>query len=353
MKTYVDQNLPSPIGVNMARNRAHPSSTVFRQIARRTNQLLINRQAYLGSLFVPLEAPYSSINGLSAMRLKFRSGVGPGLKFVCEVLMDGQRPHQASTAAFLSYDLTEVGVATTTKTFFRHDNISVGSTVTPSHLWRDVVKFDITAKTEYEFAMIPFQNAMVQSACAYLECVPAVDDTVDGAVDEGTIGQVGSPILAAEVQDLLEAHVDLLRYNHGGYLMYYQAKPGAHITTTSTSYVNLLDTALGTGGMGANSPGYVIDLQHRNLLGSAEIPVRLSVRAEQDGAENRGEVALFETGTPGSPAINVTGIGTIGWYTATGTLAASDLKYDLMAQLTAASATAVDVTAAMLEIYYP
>lgn len=348
---FSDPTLPRPIAINGARNRRYPAAELFRTLAHRTNAIVTNRSLYCGSFSYNRNADdNAAIELIEATR--FRSGWGPELEFVVDIWTDASRPKLDANSASVDLFVIENNVLTHTDKATRNDRRDPTGLIKPPDLQRFRGVYSIAKNADIELQVgFPAETGLAYGVM-YVQSGVFLNDAVFGeGVREAEIGQVGEPIRAEQMRNLLRMHRTLLRRNNGGVIAHWVGKPHSPPNTTSTTYVNVMDTAFGTGSMSANSPGFTVDLLYRNLLGASQVPVRLNVYGEQ--SDGFGEVALFETGTPGSPAISVSGIGARNWYSATGLLNPLKLKYDPLMRLTSASANDLEVWCMTLEVFYP
>jgi hypothetical protein len=131
-----------------------------------------------------------------------------------------------------------------------------------------------------------------------------------------------------------------IRYAAGGRAPYMDG------SIAINTYRNLFDTTVG-GNAAVNSPGFHAQELYHNSVAEAEVNMKLAVRAEANPfsgpAAQNGVRVIDGVGN----FIEVTGIGALAWYTATGTMPAS-AAYKVDVQAKAAILDRVNVYAVSL-----
>ena len=150
--------------------------------------------------------------------------------------------------------------------------------------------------------------------------------TISEAVDYYSATNIvaDAPIFDSTREVMLGGLGAMYRQN-GGLVVNWANGNGAAETRTSATHANIVDGA-STGTPTAATPGYSCDLRYRNSSSRTGVPVELAVYGSIPAGS--GTVKVIDTG--GTTHLTATvNSATPGWFTATGTITASDLKFDL------------------------
>lgn len=150
--------------------------------------------------------------------------------------------------------------------------------------------------------------------------------TISEAVDYYSATNIvaDAPIFDSTREVMLGGLGAMYRQN-GGLVVNWANGNGAAETRTSATHANIVDGA-STGTPTAATPGYSCDLRYRNSSSRTSVPVELAVYGSIPAGS--GTVKVIDTG--GTTHLTATVNSAVaGWFTATGTITASDLKFDL------------------------
>lgn len=150
--------------------------------------------------------------------------------------------------------------------------------------------------------------------------------TISEAVDYYSATNIvaDAPIFDSTREVMLGGLGAMYRQN-GGLVVNWANGDGAAATRTSATAANLVDGA-STGSATTATPGYSCDLRYRNSSSRTSVPVELAVYGSIPAGS--GTVKVIDTG--GTTHLTATVNSAVaGWFTATGTITASDLKFDL------------------------
>ena len=340
----VSLEYPSPVNwARWTRNGMIPTAHFFRWCVREfSNVAQLRKQLVFSHTqdFASIETAESSTH--TRWRFRFRSGYASH-RLVFAMLL-GLEDHATATDPYCYWALTEVGVGTTNSTEMRYGQSSGGPDDTPDEWMWTSVSMDISPNTEYECVLqtVDYSRPV---ACGVWErgALTGLDDTLTGAVDP-TKFALGQPILDDDMAELGEASRYLWKQNGSQLFTWSAEDTGATAvpTSTSTSYVNMFDS---TSTPGATTVGVNIQTTYHNTDTETDLPVEFAVYAEYDSAfAGTGSIKISD----GTNEIEITGISTPAWYTATGTIPAALAKFDLMGKMADASGTATKLWAAQL-----
>ena len=340
----VSINYPAP--VNWARWFRN-GKAVTAQGHRWINLILANVAQYRKKLVFSHTQDFASIGTAESStrtrwRFSFRSGnAAHKLEFA---MLLGLEDHASAADPYCYWDLTEVGVGTTSGPKFRYGQFSASPDDTPDEFMWTSQTVDILPETHYDVELNTNDYSR-PVACLVFErgALTGLDDTDTGAVNP-TVPALGMPILDDEAQAQLDAGTRL--WNHSGSQLFALSGENlsstAEFSTTSTSFRNIYDNSTISS---AITVGHTVQATYHNADSEATVPVEFFVYAEHTSAfATTGEVKL----TDGTTSLTITGITTEGWYSITGAIPAALAKWDVRIKMSGASGTATKLWAASL-----
>ncbi len=135
-----------------------------------------------------------------------------------------------------------------------------------------------------------------------------------------------APIFDATREKILGGLGAMYRQN-GALQVNWANGDGSALTRSSATAINVVNNS-STGTPTTATPGYSCDLRYRNSSSRAGVPVELAVY----GSIPAGSGTVRVIDTAGTTHLTATvNSATPGWFTATGTITASDLKFDFQA----------------------
>jgi hypothetical protein len=333
MSTFdVDRAFPSFVNERRwCRNGQAPDGRFVKQAAEAINHNVAYRRKVLAYHYASWANLPAGIAGTN-QTCHFGFHAGYGAEEVRAFLVLAKPDGGTDPYVTLSVKDGFSGGSTTTSTDEVHyGDIDAGaSDVADEMYWGAHLKVAVSENTDYRCWLNRVDNARIASA-AFVEwgTIP-VDDSNGGTVDP-QLG-VDHPITDAETGALVQASSDLWRKN-GAHIFNFipEAPERAPSANAGGSYANLFDSTVTT--VDANSPGHRIALQYHNSASATTVPVKMAVYARRTagaGVTSFNKVRC----TDGTNHIEITGINDTAntWYTATGTLPATDdLKVDIHA----------------------
>jgi hypothetical protein len=258
----------------------------------------------------------------------------------------------AAVDPYVTVNVTPDGSPPTSSEDFHFSAYSSSATIVPSECAGGAIApLAIDENTWHEIVVVAVDYARPLSFMIY-EIGETPATAANGVGVDAQVG-VGSPILDDQHDDWATSAVNLWQKNSAQLISWanYPETGGAGPPTRSASatYRNILDSSSTT--VSAATPGFVLDLAyHQRVTPSATVPVVLAVYAEKTagvGTAANNKVRL----TDGTNSIEVTGINTAGWYTATGSMAATDgVKWDAQARTSTVADGGADDTIAIYAV---
>lgn len=168
-------------------------------------------------------------------------------------------------------------------------------------------------------------RAMDHARLLTLTCYEISDDDEASTEPEGyRLGELGvatgSPILVGQRAIIAQGATDAWR-NNGAHLLNW-GNDGASIARTSATYANPIGT---TTTVTSSTFGWNIETTAHNTVSQAGVPVIFAVYGETTG----GATGKARIANSSGMLVEITGIGSLGWYTALGTVPAGTTKVDL------------------------
>lgn len=304
-----------------ARNGMYPATSFYGRLQQAHNHLVgfrhktvFQRQWRLGN------KTYSGAASTNLARFRWRTGYGAeyvrivGLQCVANTSTGDPRTE---------LELVNVTDAVTTTAGPWQGYIDTASTDDAPSTWR--IFTDTIAVTAGKVYTATFKT--------YDSCRPMAllvmeigGGTITEAVNYYSAANMVSdaPILDATREKILGGLGAMYRQN-GGLVVNWARDDGSARTRSSATAANLVDGTT-TGTPTAATYGYSCDLRYRNSSSRTGIPVELAVYGSIPAGS--GTVKVIDTG--GTTHLTATvNSATPGWFTATGTITASDLKFDL------------------------
>lgn len=298
-KFSVSRNLPAIIPHSRVRNDLIPDWRDAYFVARQSNFALAHARKHVFSA----SGGTSSTGTYTQWWFAFRSGeaseTSGSLQLVVSVLA---RPPTTRTAG-------------TAWTFYYNDG--GGETAAPTQYFRSwsgslnmeewslkEIRVDIDADTEYECRIRATGNIILVSAMAYEAHGDTVDTTDSVVCDLEAIAD-GNPIYDATLATLNTAPHALWRHN-GAHLCSLATPVNQRWSTTSTSYVNVLDTSASTT-VTATTPGVNFQVRYHNPYHSANVTTVFKVFAADSA--NGGAVLAADSGGGIATLINFASTG--------------------------------------------
>jgi hypothetical protein len=314
---FISRNLPrftSP--GTFARNTVSPQATAWQHIAGKLGHALRWRRKQLFAWNGT--TTWLGKGGATRERWRFRARTGT-LAGKIAVRMHIALVDGTGTDPYVEIVGTPVGGGTTvTLTLHAGAGSTVANDVTAEGYF-GYLAADCSPECAYEFTATEHGSARLVSACVFEESLlPQTDNGYPEAR-----WTVGSPISDLHRQQQLAVATVAYKLNSAHLFCWavnqYTA-PKTNATTTTKNIISNDST------VSAATPGFYVNLVYCNTVAQTEVPVEFAVYAKQVGGTS-GTVHLLNSA--GSASISITGITTEGWYTATGTLPATEAKYDV------------------------
>ena len=154
-----------------------------------------------------------------------------------------------------------------------------------------------------------------------VSCYEVSTNTVsDIRLNQGDISD-GSPILDSQRQVPAE-NIGFCYLDNATHLVNFTAPSFSTSSRLFNTYANIFDQTLTS--VTANTPGFKLETTYHNSVARSTVAVKMAVYASCSSGSGKVRFA-DSSGT----LIEVTGITTLGWYTATGTFPAGTTKADL------------------------
>lgn len=322
---YISPVVPRPISPNLlARNSTAVQAITWQAIAARLAHALKWRRKQLWRSGQSTQWLGKGVSTRVRWRGRARTGtlcaqVAVRLQIA---LLDTTSGDPKVTIAF-----TAVGGGTSpTLTVHAGSGSTVASDVT-SESWIGVVKATVDASKAYTIDFTEVGNCRLISASVY----EIANETLTSNGYPLMRFGVGGPIYDADRETMLTAATAAWKANGAVLFDWSVQLDSAPRTSSSTVNVNVVDISVLT--VSVASPGIYVNLEHCNTVSQATVPVEFAVRAQVVGA-GLGTVAVFDSAGAVVSTLSVSVTTTLGWYTVTGFLPATEAKYDVRAKVT-------------------
>ena len=300
-----------------ARNGLPASAALMRQIGEQTDHILAYRRKAVMMKGVPVTAITAGASG-GKKRFCYHVHTGEGASAL-EAVFVIMPAASSATQPSIYFDATDTTPTTTTSA--KSYTSQINTSDVPSNIVIGRQSLAVVGDEDYYGFVWASDYARIMSCLIYeVGTVPVT--SASGGVDPRYA--VGGPILSSDTRAVLRELTYVWQRNAGPIIQWScDDVDSSGVAVTATIYANILD---GTTAVSASSIGSTVNLQYHNTRSQTQVPVRLWVYA---GTIASGSVRV----TDGSHSIEVTGITTTGWYSATGTLPAADnVKYDIQAK---------------------
>ena len=304
-----------------ARNGMYPATSFYGRLQHAHNHLVgyrhktvFQRQWRLGN------KTYSGASSTNLARFRFRTGYGAAyLRIVMLQCVANTSTGDPRT----EIELVNVTDAVTTTAGPWQGFIDTTSTGDEPSTWRIVTDTIAVTPAKVYTATIKTYDSCRPMSILVMEIGSG---TITEAVDFYSATNVVSdaPIFDATRETILGGLGSMYRQN-GALQINWANGNGAALTRSSATPVNVVNNS-STGTPTAATPGYSCDLRYRNSSSRTGVPVELAVY----GSIPAGSGTVRVIDTAGTTHLTATvNSATPGWFTATGTITASDLKFDL------------------------
>lgn len=201
----------------------------------------------------------------------------------------------------------------------------------------DIFYDGLSSDTEYVLTLGSVNGVILGFASVAEVSAGEVDDTVTGVCNPGAFVDEG-PIYDAAVQDLVDAANGHWKHS-GSHLLSWCCDYGvasAPTAVTSATFTNAID-ASGTS-VSTSSAGWYLQLANKTTASRTTVPVKVAFSYLVSGTCNY-DIRL----TDGTNSVTISGITATpsgsGWNVTTGTLPASNAKYDVQVRRNSGSGT--------------
>ena len=304
-----------------ARNGMYPATSFYGRLQHAHNHLVgyrhktvFQRQWRLGN------KTYSGASSTNLARFRFRTGYGAAyLRIVMLQCVANTSTGDPRT----EIELVNVTDAVTTTAGPWQGFIDTTSTGDEPSTWRIVTDTIAVTPAKVYTATIKTYDSCRPMSILVMEIGSG---TITEAVDFYSATNVVSdaPIFDATRETILGGLGSMYRQN-GALQINWARDDGSARTRSSATAANLVDGTT-TGTPTAATYGYSCDLRYRNSSSRTSVPVELAVYGSIPAGS--GTVKVIDTG--GTTHLTATVNSAVaGWFTATGTITASDLKFDL------------------------
>ena len=303
------------------RNGVAPPGPGAVSLAMYTNAILGKRLKVLFRHVHRQADCYNSVGSADTLRGRFRTSPNCDLVIARHILLpvDDTTTNAPNPRMFW----TVGGVAQATL-YAAGPRVSAGATVVPDEFVYVDQIWDLAGATTYEAVL----NQTDKLRCIGVTVYELLRDTLDTATDEAvdhTTPLSAQPIFDREAADVFQAIGRLYDRQSTNFVSWTVPSTTAR-TTTSASYVNVLDTSISA--VGANNPGWKVDPRYHGLwhtlnAGTSRetVPIVLAAYLATSNAGQTVTVALCDANnTTAAPIATVTRTGaTTGAWVATTT----------------------------------
>ena len=325
-------NLPSE---HFAQQDDSPSADGLRRVALAYNATSVHHRKLVFSYCNSTQTtPAPGSNSEDNLYFAFRTGENVSTIAILVGLAPASQA-DGSNSAYVQMSIAVDGVGTTyTHEPMYYPKVASG-TYTPAEvawIWSESSD-GVTADTVYLGWIFQKHYARIQSVMVYEIAKPVADSSVTGVADP-LLWEKNKPIYDVGVQDLAETGTELWRHNACHLFSWSRKTPATAPTTTSTTYVNMLETGSTT--VTATTPGMRINTQYHDTT-HGDVPVQLGVVALRTAGTGTASIKLVDgSGT----LLEETGITSGTLYTTSHTITAKAAeKTDIHVKVNTAGAT--------------